>query len=138
MAGNSTPRTTSWNFPNLIDPTRNCISIAEDDASIVNRTRLLMLTDPTELYHNPDFGVGLRKYLFQYNNSNVIAMIQDNIKQKLDQFEPCVIASETQFADGLLFTEAERADHPNHVKMTVGLRTIYSDEVTVNINSDNT
>ncbi len=131
-------RTSSWNFPNLIDPTRNCINVAEDDASIVNRTRLLMLTDPTELYHNPEFGVGLRKYLFQYNNANTIARIQDNIKVKLDQYEPCVVASETQFADGLLFSEDTLQDHPNHVKMTIGLRTTYSDQITVDVTSDNT
>lgn len=127
-------RTSSWKFPNLIDPTRNCINIAEDNESIVNRSRLLMLTNPTELYHNPDFGVGLKKYLFQYNNENTITRIQNNIREKLDEFEPCVIADKTSFADGLLFTGADDAEHYNHVKMTVGLCTVYGDDISVQLN----
>lgn len=130
-------RTSSWNFPNLIDPTRNCINVVEDNKSIVNRTRLLMLTDPTELYHNPKFGVGLKKYLFQYNNANTIARIQDNIREQLNLFEPCVISDNTQFADGLLFTGDEDTTNPNHVKMTVGLETIYGDDITVKLNDSN-
>ena len=54
--------TSSISFPNMFDVTGNCVSVVEDSQSIVNRTRLLMLTEPTELYMNPDFGVGLKKY----------------------------------------------------------------------------
>ena len=126
-------RTSSWSFPNLIDPTRNCVSTLEDNASIVNRSRLLILTNPTELYHNPKFGVGLKKYLFQYNNANTITKIQQDIREQLDRFEPCVVADDTTFADGLLFTGTDEAENPNHVKMTVGLVTIYGDEVEINV-----
>ena len=129
-------RTSSWKFPNLIDPARNRINIVEDDASIVNRSRLLMLTNPTELYHNPDFGVGLRKYVFQYNNANTIARMQGNIKEQLAEFEPCVVADETMFADGLIFTGENESENPNHVKMTVGLKTVYGDEVTIGLNDE--
>lgn len=125
--------TSSWSFPNLIDPTRNCVSIVEDNASITNRTRLLLLSDRTSLYHNPNFGAGLRRYIFQYNNANTIARIQDDIKEQLYQFEPCVVSEDTEFADGLLFTGDTADANFNHVKMTVGLKTIYGDRVRIGL-----
>lgn len=132
-------KTTSWAFPNLIDVTKNTISIAEDDASIVNRDKLLLLTDPTELYNEPNFGVGLRRYLWQYNNDNTKAIIQDRIKAQLGLYEPCVLAQDTEFADGLLFTGDSSTDQMtnyNQLKMTVAVKTIYGDDLSVTLNND--
>lgn len=126
--------TNSWAFPNFLDPTRNMISIVEDNQSVVNRTRLLILTNPTELYNEPTFGVGLKRYLWQYNTENTKAMIQDKIKLQLAEHEPCVNAEVTQFEDGLLFTgdtESVAAQSFNQLKMTVGLQTTYKDELSI-------
>ena len=125
-------------FPNLIDLARNCINIAEDNISVVNRSRLLILSNPTELYNEPLFGVGLKKYLWQYNTANVRAMIQDNIKEQLRLFEPSVVPDETQFEDGLMFSESEdssiSAQEFNRLKMTVGLRTTFGTDVDIDLN----
>lgn len=127
--------TTSWAFPNMLDPARNKVSTLEDNASIVNRTRLLMLTDPTELYNNPRFGVGLKRYLWQYNNDNTRAIIQDRIKLQLNEYEPCVDAESTQFSDGLLFSgdTMNTAQSFNQLKMTVAVQTIYKDNLTIEV-----
>jgi len=132
-------KTTSWAFPNMIDPSRNKVQIVEDDASVVNRVRLLMLSDPTELYNEPQFGLGLKRYLWQYNNANTLAIIQSKIIEQLTLFEPSVDAESTSFADGLLFTGEENlpsSQEYNQLKMTVGLHTIYGDELNVNLNTD--
>lgn len=133
-------KTTSWAFPNLIDVTKNSISIAKDDASIVNRDRLLLLTDPTELYNEPQFGVGLKRYLWQYNTANTKAIIQDRIKAQLNMYEPCVISEDTEFADGLLFTGDSSAPDSvtnyNELKMTVAVKTIYGDDLSVTLNNE--
>lgn len=132
-------KTTSWAFPNMIDPSRNKVQIVEDDASVVNRVRLLMLSDPTELYNEPQFGLGLKRYLWQYNNANTLAIIQSKIIEQLTLFEPSVDAESTSFADGLLFTGEENlpsSQEFNQLKMTVGLHTIYGDELNVNLNTD--
>ena len=131
--------TNSLAFPNMLDPTRNTVAVLDDNASIVNRVRLLILTDPTELYNNPKFGVGLKRYLWQYNNDNVRAMIQDRIKLQLAEHEPCVDASSTQFADGLLFSgdSSMSAQSYNELKMTVAVQTIYKDTVTVDVSEAN-
>lgn len=135
------PNTTSIRFPKMFDTARNRVSVYKDDRSVVNRSRLLILTEPTELYNSPTFGVGLKRYLWQYNTPNTKALVQERIKQQLDEFEPCVVAQDTQFADGLLFTEGPEpsvdAQDYNRLKMTVGLRTIFGDELSIDMNWDN-
>lgn len=125
--------TNSLSFPNMIDPVRNRVATKTDNASVVNRTRLLMLTEPTELYNEPTFGVGLKRYLFQYNNENVKAMIKDKIVEQLRMFEPCCDAQATEFSDGLLFTGDTDTQDFNVLKMSVGLKTIYGDVETINL-----
>lgn len=125
--------TNSLSFPNMIDPVRNRVATKTDNASVVNRTRLLMLTEPTELYNEPTFGVGLKRYLFQYNNENVKAMIKDKIVEQLRLFEPCCDAQATEFTDGLIFTGDTDTQDFNVLKMSVGLKTIYGDVETINL-----
>lgn len=130
--------TTSLAFPNIFNISNNTLSILEDNLSIVNRSRLLLLTDPTEMYNELDFGVGLRKFIWQYNSDNVRAMIQDRIKEQLQLHEPYVNAQDTQFADGLLFTGTDdaniNAQNFNKLKMTAALTTTYGGVVNVTLN----
>lgn len=131
-------RTQSLSWPNMFDVARNRVAVKEGNSSIVNRSKLLILTEPTELYNEPTFGVGLKKYLWQYNTKNVSAIIQDKIKSQLKQHEPCVNADDTSFADSLLFTGSGESvpivNEANQLKMTVGLQTIYEDTLQVVIN----
>jgi phage baseplate assembly protein W len=128
--------TTSLSFPNLFDIARNTVAVKVGNASITNRTKLLILTEPTELYNNPTFGVGLKQYLWQYNTPNTKAIIQERIKNQLREHEPCVDPDKTQFSDGLLYTEGMQESSVadlNKLKMTVGLQTIYKDTVNMTI-----
>ena len=130
-------KTNSIKFPNMIDVASNRVGLYTDNESIVNRTRLLFLSDPTSLYNNPTFGTGLKRYIFQYNNQNTLALIKDQMIEQLREHEPCVDPDQTSFADGLLFTEPDRTNTVedfNHLKMTVGLKTIYNDELEVQLN----
>ena len=131
-------KATSLAFPSMFDVSRNRVQVLTDNVSIVNRSRLLMLTEPTELYNELEFGVGLRRYIWQYNTENTKAIIKERIVKQLDRFEPCVEASKTAFADGLLFTgdndpNLSSAQEFNQLKMTVGLRTKYGDTVQVKV-----
>ena len=128
-------RTNSIAFPNMFDVSRGCVQIVSDNASIVNRSRLLILTEPTELYNEPNFGVGLKRHLWKYNTPNEQAIIKDRIVDQLRLHEPCVDADKTSFADGLLFSGSEdrkvSSDNYNQLKMTVGLHTVYGNQVVV-------
>lgn len=130
-------KTNSIKFPNMIDVASNRVGLYTDNESIVNRTRLLFMSDPTSLYNNPTFGLGLKRYLFTYNTPNTVAIIKDQMVEQLREHEPCVDPDQTSFADGLLFTELDRTNTVedfNHLKMTVGLKTIYNDELEVQLN----
>lgn len=132
--------TQSWAFPSLFDVARNRVSVIDDAASVVNRSRLLILTEPTELYNSTNFGVGLKRHLFQYNNQNQKAIIKDRIVEQLELHEPFVDAKETQFADGLLFSgssgEDPSAQEYNKLKMTVSLSCVFGDKAEVKLNNE--
>lgn len=130
--------TNSWSFPNCFDVARSRVSITEGNASVVNRSRLLLLTEPTELYNEPNFGVGLKRYLWQYNTANTKAIVQDRIKDQLRIHEPCVDADATSFADGLLFSgddasENNMLNRMQSLRMTVGLKTTFQDNINISI-----
>ena len=128
--------TSSFGFPNMFDVARNKIAVAADAESITSRVKLMLLTEPSELHMNPRYGVGLRKYLFQYNNDNVIAMIKDNIIDQLRLWEPCVDPDKTRVERGLAYTGSAVGVNPDVLELTVTLTTIYGDEVNIAINGD--
>lgn len=131
-------RTTSIAWPNMFDVTRNVVNVLDDTKSIVNRTKLLILTEPTELYNELDFGVGLKRHLWQYNTNNQKAIIRDRIVAQLRLHEPYVNPDETQFADGLLFTgtsdEVKLAQDYNKLDMTVSVSTVFQDQADISLN----
>ena len=61
-------KTSSLAFPNMFNVAQNQVAVLEDEISVVNRSRLLILTEPTEIYNEPNQGVGLKRHLWQYNN----------------------------------------------------------------------
>ena len=129
------PNTESLHWPNLFDVSRNRMNVANDAQSITNRVKLLLLTEPTELYNEPAYGVGLKKYIGRYNNDNTLAMLKDNIIEQLRLWEPCVIPEKTEVQRGLLYTgDTSGFDHDhNHLKITVSLKSKYGDDLTVEI-----
>ena len=127
--------TNSLSWPNMFDVARNTTSVATDAQSIVNRVKLLMLTEPTELYNNLEFGLGLRRHLWQYNTDNQIAIIKDRLVEQLKLHEPCVDAEKTQIVKGLLFTgtDASVNQQYNSLNVTVSVVTIFGDTLEVNV-----
>ena len=116
----------------MFDVARNRVSTMTDNGSIANRVRLLILTEPTELYMNPTFGVGLKRHMFKYNSDNEIALIRDRIVEKLKIWEPCVNADATTVVRGLKYSgqnnDTSMSDQ-DHLMITVTLETIYGDQI---------
>jgi len=131
-------KTTSLAFPNMFNITTNQVSVIEDGNSVANRTRLLILTEPTELYNEPEFGVGLKRHLWHYNNVAEKGLLKDRITEQLSIHEPCVYAEKTQYSDGLLSTDQPNTilEEHNTLAMTVALQTVYKDDVEVVLNYD--
>lgn len=134
------PETTSLAFPNMFNIATNQVNVIEDSASVANRSRLLILSEPTELYNNPDFGVGLKRHLWKYNTEAERGLVKDRITAQLRLHEPCVYPEKTQYSDGLLFsedqTQVNSALDGNHMKLTVALQTVFKEEAKVNLNYD--
>lgn len=130
----------SWSWPNMFDVARNRVSLYNDTASIVNRVKLLLLTEPTELYMCPNFGVGLKRYLFTYNNDNTIAMIKDRLIEQLRMWEPAVIPEETTVTRGLNYTGQPdpqvTGQAINKLELTVTLRTRYMQTISFQLTEE--
>lgn len=131
--------TTSLAFPNMFNITNNRVGVLEDTDSVASRTRLLILSEPTELYNNPDFGVGLKRHLWKYNNESERGVVKDRITDQLRKHEPCVYPEKTKFYDGLLFTGNDDPQNStlnnNTLSMTVALQTVFKKEVSVELNT---
>lgn len=128
--------TNSWAWPNIFNVSQNQVNIVEDNKSIVSRTRLLILSEPTSLFNSPDFGVGLKRHLWQYNTQNQKAIIKDRIVAQLKLNEPSVLPEKTQYANGLLFTGSPSDDMNqdyNQLKMTVAVVTNYNETLEVTV-----
>lgn len=132
--------TSSLAFPNMFDISTNKVNVYEDLQSVTNRTKLLILSSPTELYNNSDFGVGLKQYLWQYNTVNTKAIIEKNIQDQLAVHEPCAIASDTIFADGLKYTGNGTSNTDllsgDKLELTVAITTTFGSKASIDLNSD--
>ena len=131
--------TSSIGFPNLFDVSRNRVATMTDNASVANRVKLLLMTEPTELYMNPTYGVGLKRFMFQYNNDNVLAQIKDRLIEQLRLWEPCVDAEKTSVVRGLAYSgdgQVRSATENNRLDITVTVYTIYGTQLDITVNGD--
>ena len=132
---------TSLSWPNMFDVARGKINLYSNARSIVNRTKLLLLTEPTELYMEPTFGVGLRKHIFKYNNDNVIAIIKDDLIEQLRLWEPSVIPEDTKVERGPRYqwdpSNPELVTkRMNVLDLRITLHTIYEQYLSFSITND--
>lgn len=131
--------TNSFAWPNIFNVSQNRVAIFEDNQSVLSRCRLLMLTEPTELYNEVEQGVGLKRYMFRYNNDNVKAEICDRCKAQFALHEPSVNAPNTQWKSGLLTQDGEnpivKSDESHHLKMTISVETVYGDILEIDPNT---
>lgn len=129
---------TSWAWPNMFDVARSKISLYSDAQSIVNRVKLLLLTDPTELYMVPNFGVGLKKFMFRYKGDNTAAMVKDALIEQLRLWEPSVIPEDTVVSQGLEYSRSGTvsSNTPDTLELTITLKTRYGQELTFGISQE--
>lgn len=119
----------------MINVAQNKVELLEDDKAVVSRVRLLMLTEPTEIYNEPNQGVGLRKHLWQYNTPIVRDRIKEETISQLRIHEPYCNPDGTQFADGNLFTGTTQDPviKENKLELTVSVETSFGKTVTVEV-----
>ena len=56
--------------------------------------KMLLLTNPGERIMEPDFGVGLKRFLFSPKTSAVTARIRDKINEQISIYMPMIVLDE--------------------------------------------
>jgi phage baseplate assembly protein W len=59
--------------------------------------KMLILTIPGERIMDPNFGVGLRRYLFEFNGSNTYSLIESKIREQVGRYLSYIQIDNIQF-----------------------------------------
>jgi uncharacterized protein len=97
-------------FPPRIGPDGR-IARSDGDENVRESIRTILLTDPGERIMLPEFGAGLRAFLFEPNTPASHRLIEERIVQSLRRWEPRIAV-----ADVLV---AEDAHDPQQANVTV-------------------
>jgi phage baseplate assembly protein W len=72
-------------------------STSADKKLVKENMKAILLTNPGERVHLPDFGVGLRRYLFEMNDAQLATVIREKIIQQINKYEPLADVMDIQF-----------------------------------------
>jgi phage baseplate assembly protein W len=59
--------------------------------------KMLILTNPGERVMEPEFGVGIKQFLFESFSSDVYARIDNKIREQVQEYMPIVTVEEVNF-----------------------------------------
>ena len=93
--------------------------------AIQQNIKMLLLTVPGERVMDPDFGVGLKTFLFEFNDVGTYSAIRSRINEQISKYMPFVEIDELE-----IFTPDERTpDSENSVQIIFSYRIIPTDEL---------
>lgn len=75
---------------NLGKGTKGFLSTVADKKLVLDDLTALLLTSPGERINNPDFGVGLERYLFEPNDDVLVDIIRKAIVSQVNKYLPIV------------------------------------------------
>jgi len=87
-------------LPLTLDSGDGYTSIKTLKTLIKQNFKMLILTNPGERVMNPDFGVGIRQYLFENFESDVYARIYTRIREQTSVYLPIVSIQSIEFGTG--------------------------------------
>jgi phage baseplate assembly protein W len=61
--------------------------------------KMLILTNPGERVMEPEYGVGIREFLFENFESDVFARIDSRIREQVSQYMPAIQIKSLQFTN---------------------------------------
>tara|TARA_B100000941_G_C28379656_1_gene486618 strand:- start:307 stop:687 length:381 start_codon:yes stop_codon:yes gene_type:complete len=110
------------------------LSLDEQDGYKMNKTlvkaihqniKMLLLTVPGERIMDPDFGVGLKTYLFEFNDPGTYSAIRSRINEQINKYLPFV-----EIDDLDIFKPDELTpDSENSVQIIFSYRIMPTDEL---------
>jgi phage baseplate assembly protein W len=94
--------------------TADGFTMIKDFQTLVRQNfKMLVLTSPGERVMEPDFGVGVRSYLFENFNNSVFTEIESAIRKQVSIFLPVIDVRQIQF------------DSSNPDNNVLGIRIVY-------------
>lgn len=78
-------------LPLTVDQTFGAYGLITDFEELaIQNLKMVVLTAPGERMMDPDFGVGLRNYLFELNTSDTYETMRYNITQQVQRYLPFI------------------------------------------------
>ncbi len=84
-------------IPLTLDSGDGYTSIKTLKSLIKQNFKMLVLTNPGERVMDPEFGVGIKQYLFENFQSNVYARIDRKIREQVGIYIPVISISNIEF-----------------------------------------
>tara|TARA_R110000868_G_scaffold336783_1_gene597705 strand:+ start:61 stop:441 length:381 start_codon:yes stop_codon:yes gene_type:complete len=67
-------------------------------AVIQQNLKMILLTSPGERIMDPNFGVGMRRYLFEQNDSTTYSRIKARVKRQVSEYMGYIVVEDVLFA----------------------------------------
>lgn len=93
--------------------------ITSYDEEIKQNFKNLILTSPGERVMNPDFGVGIRNYLFE-NRSNAKSAIEQRLRSQVERYMPFILLQD------VIFDYSDELGVPLEDRQILSIRIVYS------------
>jgi len=77
-------------FPPRVGPDGR-VAWSEGEANVREAIRVILMTERRERLMRPDFGAGLRSFLFEANSVAVRHQIAERIRDALERWEPRIV-----------------------------------------------
>jgi uncharacterized protein len=89
-----------WAFPVGPDVVRGSLRYRTGAEKVRESLLLILATDPGERVMRPEFGCGLRRWLFAPNTLTTRAAIEREVRRAIQRWEPRVVVAEVAVTPG--------------------------------------
>jgi len=88
-------------LPLVVDPTDGPYRLTKSiNEAVQQNFKNLILTNPGERIMDPEFGVGIRKYLFELTESDVRDTLRFKIREQASKYLPMIQIFQINFGEG--------------------------------------
>ena len=77
-----------WAYPVAVNVARDDVALAEHEEDVRQAVLIILETGRGERVMRPDFGAGLRDFLFEPVNTTTLALLRHRVEESLVTWEP--------------------------------------------------
>jgi len=70
--------------------------------------KMIVLTSPGERIMEPEFGVGIRNYLFENNTNNTLTTIKNKIGEQVGRYLPYIVLNDLQVSSPAVISNTDK------------------------------